>query len=109
MTTKKLTLTFDNGPDPDVTPQVVAELGRRGITATFFVLGRLLSEETLPVVRAVVEAGHAVGNHTFSHPRPFGGLSGEAAVFENFLKSALRNKRIFIVRTRFLAGGLVLK
>ena len=86
---KRLTLTFDNGPEPEVTPQVVAELGRRGLTATFFVVGRRLDDDTLPIVADVVAAGHPVGNHTFSHPRPFGGLPGPDAVAEIVDTSAL--------------------
>jgi peptidoglycan/xylan/chitin deacetylase (PgdA/CDA1 family) len=68
-----VTLTFDNGPDPRVTPRVLEVLARRGVEATFFVLGRALCD---PRCRAIAERAHAeghwIGNHTFSHAVPFG-------------------------------------
>ncbi len=63
-----LTLTFDNGPDPEATPLVLDVLARANIRSTFFVLGSKLA---LPGRRALAEraaaAGHRVGNHTYSH------------------------------------------
>jgi peptidoglycan/xylan/chitin deacetylase (PgdA/CDA1 family) len=68
-----LTLTFDNGPDPETTPFVLDALARDGIKATFFVLGRKLAE---PGRRALAERAHAdghwIGNHTWSHETPLG-------------------------------------
>ncbi|MCM2420901.1 polysaccharide deacetylase family protein [Streptomyces sp. RKAG293] len=62
-----LALTFDDGPSPIYTPRVLAVLRRYGVTATFFMLGA--NAEKYPwVVRQVVEEGHALGNHTWSHP-----------------------------------------
>ena len=64
----KLTLTFDNGPEPDITPHVLEVLRRAGIRSTFFVLGSKLA---LPGRRALAEQaaadGHWIGNHTYSH------------------------------------------
>ena len=69
----KLTLSFDNGPDPEVTPAVLDVLRDRGVTAQFFVLGKQLGD---PRCRRLVErardAGHLVGNHSFSHTVPLG-------------------------------------
>jgi peptidoglycan-N-acetylglucosamine deacetylase len=69
----RVTLTFDNGPDPDVTPRVLDVLQRRGVTAHFFVLGKWLAE---PARRRCVERarddGHLIGNHSFSHATPLG-------------------------------------
>ena len=79
--TKRLTLTFDNGPDRTVTPQVLDELDRRGLSATFFVLGRRLDDDRLAIVRDAARRGHRIGNHTYSHPSPLGSL-GPAAVDE---------------------------
>lgn len=70
---KRVTLTFDNGPDPAVTPRVLDVLEARAIRAHFFVLGRALLD---PVCRQIVarahDAGHAIGNHSFSHETPLG-------------------------------------
>ena len=76
-------LTFDNGPEPDTTPLVLEVLARRGIGATFFVVGRKLLD---PVRRALAERavaeGHLVGNHSFSHGVPLGLRPGDDAVAE---------------------------
>lgn len=68
-----LTLTFDNGPDPDVTPRVLDILGERGIKTTFFVIGEKLADPARRdlAVRAHGE-GHWIGNHTFTHSVPLG-------------------------------------
>lgn len=70
----KLTLTFDNGPDPEVTPAVLTTLRQRGILATFFVLGSKLREQRALAERAHAE-GHWVGNHTYHHDVPLGHLT----------------------------------
>ncbi len=69
----RVTLTFDNGPDPAITPRVLDVLGERGLRAHFFVLGKYLQDPArrAPVVRAVAE-GHLVGNHSFTHDVPLG-------------------------------------
>lgn len=67
---KQVTLTFDNGPDAEVTPMVLDVLARRGIKATFFVVGNRLAAGRAPSERAHAE-GHWIGNHTWSHSIPF--------------------------------------
>src|ERR1700674_3417802 len=80
----KVTLSFDNGPETDVTPEVLDCLHRCVVKATFFVLG---SKVSLPAGRAIaaraVAEGHWVGNHTFTHTKPLGEL-GRAAALEEF-------------------------
>jgi peptidoglycan/xylan/chitin deacetylase (PgdA/CDA1 family) len=75
----KLSLTFDNGPDRTVTRYVLDLLRERSLHATFFVLGAKIAQPALRLLaeRAVIE-GHRVGNHTFSHDRPFGTPEGES-------------------------------
>jgi peptidoglycan/xylan/chitin deacetylase (PgdA/CDA1 family) len=72
-----LSLSFDNGPEPEVTPGVLDILAARGISATFFLLGRKL---VLPGARALAERaqaeGHWIGNHTWSHGLPLGARPG---------------------------------
>jgi peptidoglycan/xylan/chitin deacetylase (PgdA/CDA1 family) len=63
---KVLALTFDDGPDPEVTPKVLATLERFNVRATFFMVGQRADEHP-DIVRDVREAGHAVGNHTWDH------------------------------------------
>ncbi len=75
-----LTLSFDNGPTPDVTPFVLDVLARRGVQSTFFVIGEKLAK---PGHRALAERAHAeghwIGNHTWSHSLPFGLMTPDAA------------------------------
>jgi peptidoglycan/xylan/chitin deacetylase (PgdA/CDA1 family) len=66
-----LTLTFDNGPDPDATPLVLDTLRARGIRSTFFVIGKHLVDHRALCERAAAE-GHWIGNHTFTHSGPLG-------------------------------------
>jgi peptidoglycan-N-acetylglucosamine deacetylase len=70
-----VTLTFDNGPEPEVTPAVLDTLAREEVRATFFVLGHKIAD---PRRRALAERaaseGHWIGNHTYSHERPLGEL-----------------------------------
>jgi peptidoglycan/xylan/chitin deacetylase (PgdA/CDA1 family) len=83
-----LTLAFDNGPEPEVTPRVVETLGRRGIRATFFLMGRKLAapegRETAAATRA---AGHWLGNHTWSHGRPLGDGSGRETALAEIVRT----------------------
>lgn len=62
-----LALTFDDGPDPQVTPMVLASLKRHGAHATFFVLGRNVRRWPELVKQAAAE-GHVIGSHGYSHP-----------------------------------------
>jgi peptidoglycan/xylan/chitin deacetylase (PgdA/CDA1 family) len=68
MAAKRVTLTFDNGPTPDVTERVLDILAGQRILTTFFVIGSKLGE-TAPVslMQQAHAAGHWIGNHTFSH------------------------------------------
>jgi peptidoglycan/xylan/chitin deacetylase (PgdA/CDA1 family) len=74
-TAPTVSLTFDNGPTPGVTDRVLDILARRGVPATFFVIGEQLVEPTgraAALVERAVAEGHRVGGHTWSHSVPFG-------------------------------------
>ncbi len=61
-------LTFDDGPTPGITEWILATLDKYNAKATFFLLGR--NVEMYPeLYRKIVDAGHAVGNHTYSHQK----------------------------------------
>lgn len=64
---KTVALTFDDGPDPTWTPLVLDVLARHQAKATFFTIGAKALEEPA-LVRRIRDAGHELGNHTFSHP-----------------------------------------
>src|SRR5579884_4128476 len=71
-------LTFDDGPHPKWTPRVLDLLAERGAKATFFVVASK-AERHPEVVRAILDAGHAVGLHSYAHDRLFA-LRREARV-----------------------------
>lgn len=63
---REIYLTFDDGPHPEVTPRVLEILDQYHAKATFFCIGR--NVERFPeVFREIINRGHAVGNHTYSH------------------------------------------
>ncbi|RRA48103.1 polysaccharide deacetylase family protein [Acidipila sp. EB88] len=63
---RELALTFDDGPNDRYTQEVLEKLALAGVRATFFMVGQYARE--LPwLVRQVAEAGHVIGNHTFTH------------------------------------------
>jgi peptidoglycan-N-acetylglucosamine deacetylase len=64
---KKLVLTFDDGPDPVYTPEILDILSREQVPATFFLVG-LNAENNIPIVKRIYREGHEIGNHTFTHP-----------------------------------------
>ena len=82
---KVIALTFDDGPHPRVTNEILDLLAEYGAKATFFVVGKNLEYYGEAARRAVSE-GHELGNHTYSHPH----LSevGAAALEREILKSA---------------------
>jgi peptidoglycan-N-acetylglucosamine deacetylase len=63
---QEVALTFDDGPHPDFTPRVLSILERHQVTATFFCVGREV-EKHADLSREIVQRGHAVENHTYSH------------------------------------------
>jgi peptidoglycan-N-acetylglucosamine deacetylase len=80
---RRVTLTFDNGPEPQVTPAVLDCLARYHAKATFFVMGRkAITPEGSALVRRASAEGHWIGNHTFSHSTPLGRLDAAAALHE---------------------------
>ncbi len=66
-TGKACALTFDDGPNPTVTPKLLALLEKYRVPATFFVLGKYVKEYP-QLTREIRAANHAIGNHTYGHP-----------------------------------------
>ncbi|MFF3314828.1 polysaccharide deacetylase family protein [Streptomyces sp. NPDC003035] len=64
---RSMVLTFDDGPDPRYTPEILAVLRRYGCRAMFFVCGEMVVENQ-DLVREMAADGHVVGNHSWSHP-----------------------------------------
>lgn len=64
---KKLVLTFDDGPDPIYTRQILDILAKYHVPASFFVVG-IEAENNIPLIKRIYKEGHELGNHTFTHP-----------------------------------------
>jgi hypothetical protein len=64
---KEVALTFDDGPDAEWTPQILDILKAKHITATFFVIGAN-AQANPDLIQRIVEEGHELGNHTYTHP-----------------------------------------
>jgi peptidoglycan/xylan/chitin deacetylase (PgdA/CDA1 family) len=64
---EELALTFDDGPNPAWTPQLLDILAAHNAHATFFMVGQFAQTESA-LVRRIAEAGHLIGNHTWRHP-----------------------------------------
>ena len=63
----KIALTFDDGPHPKKTPQILEVLREYGVRATFFEIGENIRYYP-QIAKMVLSEGHEIGNHTYSHP-----------------------------------------
>ena len=73
-------LTFDDGPDPEYTPRILDTLRSHGIRSTFFLIGERAEREPA-LVQRIVQEGHELANHSFTHPH-FERLSWQQALGE---------------------------
>lgn len=64
---RKLALTYDDGPNDPHTLRLLEVLARHDVRSTFFLMGRYVKRRP-DIVRELSRAGHVIGNHTFSHP-----------------------------------------
>ncbi len=80
---KKIYLTFDDGPIPEVTEFVLETLEKYQAKATFFCIGDNINKNP-GIFRKVIGAGHSVGNHTFNHLR--GWATDDVTYFENSVR-----------------------
>ncbi|QGU32040.1 glycosyltransferase [Thermochromatium tepidum] len=63
---RQVAITFDDGPDPVWTPKILDVLKTKGVPATFFVIGEKANAHP-ELLRLILDAGHEIGNHSFSH------------------------------------------
>ena len=114
----KLTITFDNGPDPECTPFVLDTLKQRGITATFFVCGqgnrlhpalRAKTDEGLALLARAKAEGHWIGNHSLTHTIELGTTNDPRVIEREIgqnqeLLAELNDQRLF---RPYMGGGIV--
>ena len=67
---RKLAISFDDGPNPAITPKLLELLDRHKAKATFFLVGKYVREAPA-LAKEILARGHAVGNHTETHPNLF--------------------------------------
>jgi cellulose synthase/poly-beta-1,6-N-acetylglucosamine synthase-like glycosyltransferase/spore germination protein YaaH/peptidoglycan/xylan/chitin deacetylase (PgdA/CDA1 family) len=63
----RVSITFDDGPDPEWTPQILDVLKAKHATATFFLIG-IQTDKFSGIAKRIYQEGHTIGNHTFTHP-----------------------------------------
>lgn len=64
---RQIALTFDDGPDPRFTPQILDVLKKHHVKGTFFLMGSKVAKYP-DIVRRIKREGHVIGNHTYWHP-----------------------------------------
>ncbi|RFM30504.1 glycosyltransferase [Deminuibacter soli] len=77
---KKMVLTFDDGPDPVYTKQILDTLAKYKVPAAFFIVG-IQAENYIPLVKRIYNEGYEIGNHTFTHPN-IANISKKRALLE---------------------------
>lgn len=77
----QVALTFDDGPHPQFTPKVLDLLKQYNTKATFFCVGRRV-EKHPEIFKRILDEGHCVGNHTYSHSKSFGFFNTEKVTSE---------------------------
>lgn len=81
ITKNQVAITFDDGPHPEFTPKALKLLKKHNAKATFFCIGKHI--EAYPeVFNDIIEQGHTVGNHTYSHDNNFGFFKTEKVIEE---------------------------
>ncbi len=85
-------LTFDDGPNPETTPWILKTLSKYNAKATFFCLGKN-AEQYPDIFQMILDGGHAVGNHTYSHQKGWEMRTGryveDVDLADNFIRSNL--------------------
>ncbi len=92
--TKVVSITFDDGPDPQWTPKILDVLKKKNATATFFLIG-MEAESNPALASRIYREGHGIGNHTFTHP-DISNLSGRYMRLEVNLTQQLFASRLGI-------------
>lgn len=74
LSSDRVLLTFDDGPNDQTTPSILDALKEQNVAAVFFVIGNNVAKHP-EILQRIIDEGHVIGNHTFSHPPLFAMLS----------------------------------
>ncbi|SFE00182.1 Peptidoglycan/xylan/chitin deacetylase, PgdA/CDA1 family [Paenibacillus catalpae] len=103
---KVVAFTFDDGPNPVYTPQLLEIFAEAGGKATFYMIGEQIAAHP-EVAKLVHEQGHEIGNHTYTHPNmtelPDEEIESELARTEELIKK-ITGSRAATMRLPYLAG-----
>ena len=101
---KKVAITFDDGPNEIITPKILALLKKFNAKATFFCIGKNI-EANPTLFKQLVEEGHVIGNHSYTHSNNFGFFSKSTVIDEiiktNKLSHSLIGKEMKLFRPPF--------
>ena len=87
----EVALTFDDGPDPEITPQVLDLLDQYNAQASFFCIAQKIIAHP-ELAREIIRRGHSVENHTYSHPHAFAAFGPSALQREiNTAQTTIQN------------------
>ena len=91
---KEIWLTFDDGPNPKVTPWILSVLKKENVKATFFLVGQQI-EKFPEIVGAIIKDGHTIANHSYSHKN--GWLTSKEKYLEDIEKCQvlIPNNKLF--------------
>jgi peptidoglycan/xylan/chitin deacetylase (PgdA/CDA1 family) len=91
---KVVYLTFDDGPHPEITPWVLSQLTKYNFKASFFCIGKNI--EAFPeITKRILEAGHSIGNHSYSHKK------GTKTSLKNYIEDVNRCQELLPGNTLF--------
>ncbi|WP_425235530.1 polysaccharide deacetylase family protein [Ulvibacterium sp.] len=100
----QIALTFDDGPHPEYTPQVLQLLKQFNAKATFFCIGKHMEGHS-GLIKRILTEGHTIGNHTYSHSRVFGFFGAKKVIAElqktNGIFAKITGKQIQMYRPAF--------
>ncbi len=82
---KEIAITFDDGPDKSITPEILKFLKEKDIKAAFFCIGKKVKENKA-LAKQIVSDGHIIGNHTNNHSNFFG-FKGSAKMIEELCEA----------------------
>jgi peptidoglycan/xylan/chitin deacetylase (PgdA/CDA1 family) len=99
-----VSITFDDGPNPEFTLKILTLLKKYNAKATFFLIGKN-AEKHPEMVQQIIEEGHAIGNHSYSHANNFGFFTSEKVASElqktNSILKNITGKELKLFRPPF--------